>query len=127
MVVKVKEPIAPEYERIQDGQIIYTYFHLAGVDPMRALFWSAVVNGVAVIVLATSWQAAALDLPADPAGRGQADRLGDRFPGGILEILVAPIVPTILSDKYPAWKRRAEVRADRQRRRYARSELQPHD
>ncbi len=33
MIVKVKEPIAPEYERIQDGQIIYTYFHLAGVDP----------------------------------------------------------------------------------------------
>lgn len=33
MIVKVKEPIAPEYERIQDGQLIYTYFHLAGVDP----------------------------------------------------------------------------------------------
>ncbi|XXF75083.1 alanine dehydrogenase [Myxococcaceae bacterium GXIMD 01537] len=33
MIVKVKEPIAPEYERIQEGQIIYTYFHLAGVDP----------------------------------------------------------------------------------------------
>ncbi|AKF81422.1 alanine dehydrogenase [Myxococcus fulvus] len=33
MIVKVKEPIAPEYERIQPGQIIYTYFHLAGVDP----------------------------------------------------------------------------------------------
>jgi len=33
MVVKVKEPIAPEYPRMQDGQIVYTYFHLAGVDP----------------------------------------------------------------------------------------------
>ena len=33
MIVKVKEPIAPEYERMQHGQIIYTYFHLAGVDP----------------------------------------------------------------------------------------------
>ncbi|WP_224371286.1 alanine dehydrogenase [Hyalangium versicolor] len=33
MIVKVKEPIAPEYERMQNGQIIYTYFHLAGVDP----------------------------------------------------------------------------------------------
>jgi alanine dehydrogenase len=33
MVVKVKEPIAPEYARMQDGQIVYTYFHLAGVDP----------------------------------------------------------------------------------------------
>ncbi|MGE6758825.1 alanine dehydrogenase [Corallococcus interemptor] len=33
MVCKVKEPIAPEYERMQPGQIVYTYFHLAGVDP----------------------------------------------------------------------------------------------
>ncbi|HET9036705.1 MAG TPA: alanine dehydrogenase [Myxococcaceae bacterium] len=33
MIVKVKEPIAPEYARMQDGQIVYTYFHLAGVDP----------------------------------------------------------------------------------------------
>ena len=33
MIVKVKEPIAPEYTRMQDGQIVYTYFHLAGVDP----------------------------------------------------------------------------------------------
>jgi alanine dehydrogenase len=33
MICKVKEPIAPEYARIQQGQLIYTYFHLAGVDP----------------------------------------------------------------------------------------------
>ncbi len=33
MIVKVKEPIAPEYARIQPSQIIYTYFHLTGVDP----------------------------------------------------------------------------------------------
>jgi alanine dehydrogenase len=33
MIVKVKEPIEAEYERIQNGQIIYTYFHLAGVNP----------------------------------------------------------------------------------------------
>jgi alanine dehydrogenase len=29
MVVKVKEPIAPEYGLFQENQIIYTYFHLA--------------------------------------------------------------------------------------------------
>ncbi|MCI0570524.1 MAG: alanine dehydrogenase [Myxococcaceae bacterium] len=33
MICKVKEPIQAEYERIQPGQLIYTYFHLAGVDP----------------------------------------------------------------------------------------------
>ena len=29
MVVKVKEPLEPEYAKMRDGQIIYTYFHLA--------------------------------------------------------------------------------------------------
>ncbi len=33
LVVKVKEPIAAEYGRLQEGQLVYTYFHLAGVDP----------------------------------------------------------------------------------------------
>ncbi len=33
MIVKVKEPLPPEYSRIQPNQIIYTYFHLSGVDP----------------------------------------------------------------------------------------------
>jgi alanine dehydrogenase len=33
MIVKVKEPLGDEYERMQHGQIVYTYFHLSGVDP----------------------------------------------------------------------------------------------
>ncbi len=33
MVVKVKEPIPVEYGRLQERQVVYTYFHLAGVDP----------------------------------------------------------------------------------------------
>jgi alanine dehydrogenase len=33
MVMKVKEPLPDEYGRIREGQIVYTYFHLAGVDP----------------------------------------------------------------------------------------------
>ncbi|HET7452140.1 MAG TPA: alanine dehydrogenase, partial [Thermoanaerobaculia bacterium] len=29
MIVKVKEPIEPEYARMRPGQILYTYLHLA--------------------------------------------------------------------------------------------------
>ncbi|WP_321285703.1 alanine dehydrogenase [uncultured Sunxiuqinia sp.] len=29
MIIKVKEPIAPEYELIRKGQIVFTYFHFA--------------------------------------------------------------------------------------------------
>ena len=29
MIVKVKEPIAPEYKLIKTGQVVFTYFHFA--------------------------------------------------------------------------------------------------
>ena len=29
MIVKVKEPIEPEYELMREGQLLYTYLHLA--------------------------------------------------------------------------------------------------
>jgi alanine dehydrogenase len=38
MIAKVKEPIAEEYELLREGQILYTYLHLAANEPLtRAL------------------------------------------------------------------------------------------
>ena len=38
MIVKVKEPIASEYDLLREGQILYTYLHLAADEPLtRAL------------------------------------------------------------------------------------------
>ncbi len=34
MIVKVKEPIAEEYDLIQKGQILFTYFHFASSEPL---------------------------------------------------------------------------------------------
>ncbi len=34
MIMKVKEPIAPEYELIREGQLIYTYFHFASSEEL---------------------------------------------------------------------------------------------
>ena len=34
MIVKVKEPIAPEYKLIRKGQIVFTYFHFARSAPL---------------------------------------------------------------------------------------------
>ena len=34
MIVKVKEPIAEEYDLIQEGQILFTYFHFASSEPL---------------------------------------------------------------------------------------------
>lgn len=33
LILKVKEPLESEYARFRPGQIIFTYLHLAGVDP----------------------------------------------------------------------------------------------
>jgi alanine dehydrogenase len=34
LIVKVKEPLEPEYELIREGQIIFTYFHFASSKPL---------------------------------------------------------------------------------------------
>jgi alanine dehydrogenase len=34
MIVKVKEPIEKEYNLIQEGQIVFTYFHFASSEPL---------------------------------------------------------------------------------------------
>ena len=47
MIVKVKEPIAPEYERMQEGQIVYTYFHLAAVPELAKALVKKKVAAVA--------------------------------------------------------------------------------
>jgi alanine dehydrogenase len=38
LLLKVKEPIAPEYERLREGLILFTYLHIAADEPLtRAL------------------------------------------------------------------------------------------
>ena len=34
MVLKVKEPIAEEYDRMREGQVLFTYLHLAADKPL---------------------------------------------------------------------------------------------
>jgi len=47
MIVKVKEPLEQEYDRIQDGQIIYTYFHLAAVPELAKILVKKRIASVA--------------------------------------------------------------------------------
>ncbi len=47
MIVKVKEPIEPEYKRMQPGQIIYTYFHLAAVPELAKVLLARKIAAVA--------------------------------------------------------------------------------
>src|SRR6185295_8039614 len=47
MILKVKEPIAEEYERLRSGQILFTYLHLAAVPALIAALRRADVVALA--------------------------------------------------------------------------------
>lgn len=47
MIVKVKEPITSEYPLIQEGQLIYTYLHLAAEPELTKVLLDKKVSGVA--------------------------------------------------------------------------------
>jgi alanine dehydrogenase len=47
MIVKVKEPIAPEYPRMREGQLLFTYLHLAPDHELTEQLLQRKVTGVA--------------------------------------------------------------------------------
>ncbi|MEP6570328.1 MAG: alanine dehydrogenase [Acidobacteriota bacterium] len=47
MIVKVKEPIAPEYPRMREGQLLFTYLHLAPDHELTAQLLKRKVTGIA--------------------------------------------------------------------------------
>src|SRR3954467_2729106 len=47
MIVKVKEPIAPEYPRMREGQVLFTYLHLAPELELTRQLLERKVTGVA--------------------------------------------------------------------------------
>ncbi|MGA9997304.1 MAG: alanine dehydrogenase [Pyrinomonadaceae bacterium] len=47
MIVKVKEPIAPEYPRMREGQLLFTYLHLAPDKKLTEQLLERKVTGVA--------------------------------------------------------------------------------
>ena len=50
LLLKVKEPIEPEYERLRDGLVLFTYLHIAAHEPLtRAL----VESGIAAVAYET--------------------------------------------------------------------------
>ena len=47
MIVKVKEPIKPEYPRMREGQLLFTYLHLAPDKPLTEELLKRKVSGIA--------------------------------------------------------------------------------
>ena len=47
MIIKVKEPIEPEYDLLKEGQTLYTYLHLAPIPDLTKLLCDRQVTGIA--------------------------------------------------------------------------------
>jgi alanine dehydrogenase len=47
MIVKVKEPVGPEYQRMREGQILFTYLHLAPDQKLTQAMLACKIIGVA--------------------------------------------------------------------------------
>jgi alanine dehydrogenase len=47
MILKVKEPIPEEYDCLQEGQILFTYLHLAASKELTEVLLERKVSGVA--------------------------------------------------------------------------------
>src|SRR5689334_5368936 len=47
MIVKVKEPVGPDLERMKDGQLLFTYLHLAPVPDLTETLLKKKIVGVA--------------------------------------------------------------------------------
>ena len=47
MIIKVKEPVGPEYDLLKEGQLLYTYLHLAPIPELTRLLCDKKIAGVA--------------------------------------------------------------------------------
>jgi alanine dehydrogenase len=50
LLLKVKEPIEPEYARLRDGQVLFTYLHIAADEPLTH---ALVESGIAAVAYET--------------------------------------------------------------------------
>ena len=70
LIVKVKEPVAEEYDRLRPGQILFTYLHLAAVPELAKVLLSRRVSAVAYeTIQATDGRLPLLQPMSEVAGR----------------------------------------------------------
>lgn len=98
MIIKVKEPVGPEYERMQRGQLLFTYLHLAPIPELTQVLLDKEVAGVAYETITDRRGALPLLTPmSEVAGRmaslAGAHYLQRRFGGRGTLISGVPGVP----------------------------------
>ena len=69
MIVKVKEPIAPEYPRMREDQVLFTYLHLAPEPELTKQLMERKVTGVAYETIIKNGRLPLLTPMSEVAGR----------------------------------------------------------
>jgi alanine dehydrogenase len=86
MIVKVKEPIEPEWPHMRSGQVVFTYFHFAASEPLtRAVMKSGIVAIAYETVQLPSGELPLLTPMSEVAGRmavQEGAKYLERFYGG---------------------------------------------
>ena len=79
MIVKVKEPVAAEYDLIQEGQLIYTYLHLAADPTLTEVLLKKNVSAVAYETIETSDGRLPLLVPMSQVAGRMATQVGAQY------------------------------------------------
>jgi alanine dehydrogenase len=86
MVLKVKEPIAEEYDRMRPGQVLFTYLHLAASKECTDALLTQRVTGIAYETVETADRQLPLLAPMSEVAGRLAPQVGAyhlmRFAGG---------------------------------------------
>ena len=70
LLLKVKEPIEPEYRRLRDGQVLFTYLHIAADEPLTRALADSGIAAVAYETVETADRRLPLLAPmSEVAGR----------------------------------------------------------
>src|SRR6476469_11010780 len=54
LLLKVKEPIEPEYGRLREGLVLFTYLHIAADEPLTRALLDSGITGVAYETVETA-------------------------------------------------------------------------
>ncbi|MDO9107317.1 MAG: alanine dehydrogenase [Methylovulum sp.] len=82
LVVKVKEPIASEYHYL-DGQLVFTFFHLAGVDPaLTVALLASATTAIAYETLEDSYGRLPILAPMSAVAGNMATLMGSYYLAG---------------------------------------------
>lgn len=86
MILKVKEPLAQEYDLLKEGQVLFTYLHLAAVPQLAKVLCEKKIVGIAYETVQNTDKTLPLLTPmSEVAGRMSvqiASRLLEKYYGG---------------------------------------------